>query len=205
LTHYADGCMFGEMLRKGWKTKRKLTRDEYAKKCGVSKMAISKAVASGKVIEDDGGFVYITNPVNRAYMLADHAVMKRAKAHAEKDGPVSRAAASKRSAKRAEERHQAWMDHERAKTAETNAKVARALGLLLERAVVERMMSAFGAELKMRILGLPRQFSAELFDLAHTKGGTPMALEGRLMELLSDALIHCKTKAREVGINSIGE
>jgi transcriptional regulator with XRE-family HTH domain len=194
-----------EMLRKGWKKKRKLTRDEYAKKCGVSKMAISKAVRSGKVIEDDRGFVDITNEVNRAYMLSDHSVAKRARAAGVRDEKVSRAAASKRAAKRAEEKHRQWMDEHKAKTAETNAKVAKALGLLVERATVERMISAFGSELKMRLLGLPRQFSAELFDLAHTKGATPMALEGRLLELTTDALKHCKEKAREVGLSSIGD
>ena len=183
----------------------KLTRDEFAKKCGVSKMAISKAVRGGKVIEDDRGRVDTAEPVNRAYLLADHSVAKRARAAGQRDEKVSRAAASKRAAKRAEEKHQQWMDEHKAKTAETNAKVARALGLLVERANVERMMSAFGAELKLRILGLPRQFSAELFDLAHTKGATPMALEGRLLELLTDALKHCKEKAREVGLSSIGD
>jgi hypothetical protein len=190
------------VLRKGWKNKRKLNRDEYAKKCGVSKMAISKAARAGKVVEDDKGHVDITNPVNRAYMLADHTVMKRARAAGKK--PTTRADDSKRKAKLYEAKTVEQTRQYKANADWAIQRRAKDLGLLVECVKVEQMMAAFGAELKLRILGLPRQVSGELFDLAQTKGSTPMAIEGLLLKLLTDALVHCKEKAREVGLDTDG-
>lgn len=193
--------MFGDVLRKGWKNKRKLNRDEYAKKCGVSKMAISKAIKRGVITEDDQGIIDITNPVNRTYLKADHSVMKRTKAAG---GKVGRGDKSKR---RGELWERKTLAEIRLKDEQANYHIqrrARELGLLVERAMVERAIAALGAEIKLRVLGLPRQVAQELFDLAHSNGSTPMALEGRLLELLGDALQHCKDKAREAGIGSLG-
>jgi phage terminase Nu1 subunit (DNA packaging protein) len=200
LTHLRIGRTLLAVIRKDWKKRRKLTRDEYAKKCGVSKMAISKAVKRGEVVEDDGGIIDTTNPVNRAYLQADHAVMKRAKAA----GAGARGDKSKR---RGELWERKTLSEIRLKDEQTNYHVqrrARELGLLIERAMVDRAIAAIGAEIKLRILGLPRQVAQELFDLAHSKGATPMALEGLLLERLSDALVHVKEKGREAGLGSIG-
>ncbi len=139
------------MIRKDWKKRRKLTRDEFAKKCGVSKMAISKAVGKGSVIEDDAGHVDVTNPVNRAYLLADHAVMRRARARAPKDEKVSRAAASKLAAKRAQEKHDQWMAEHAAKTAEMETRRAKTLGILAEQKVMKNAMALFALACKIQI------------------------------------------------------
>jgi len=197
------------VIRKDWRHKRKLTRDEYAKKCGVSKMSISKAIGRGSVVEDDRGRVDITNPVNRAYLVSDHAVMKRVKKRAKKarkkaEKKSGRAAVSKRRAKLFEEK-----THEQTRQYRENAnwavqRRAKDLGLLVERAKVEQMIAALGQEMKIRILALPRQVSSELFALAKVKGSTPMALEGLLMERLSDALARCKEKARAIGLGALG-
>jgi hypothetical protein len=178
----------------------KLTRDEFAKKCGVSKMAISKAVRAGKVTEDDKGRVDTIDPMNRAYLQADHAVMKRAKAA----GRAGRAATSERRAKLNEKKLLSEIRLKEEQAAYHVQRRARELGLLIERAMVDRAMAAGGAEMKLRILGLPRQVAQELFDLAHSKGATPMAIEGLLLERLSDALVHVKEKMREAGFGSFG-
>jgi hypothetical protein len=196
------------VIRKGWKKKRKLTRDEYAKKCHVSKMAISKAIRKGSVTEDDQGRVDTADPVNREYLQTDHHVMKRAKRKPKekrKDDPkASRAAESKRRAKKNERKIDAEI---RIKEEQANYHVqrrARELGLLVERAKVEQMMGAFGPELKVRLLDLPRRISVHLFSLARSKGATPMAIEGFLSKELSEAIIACKEKARAVGLGTLG-
>jgi hypothetical protein len=177
-------------------------------------MAISKALRRGALIEDDKGRIDTADPTNRIYLQADHAMMKRAKPKAKKKAKGKKRAPRKKTTGRAaasKKRVQLWerksLSEIRLKDEQANYHVqrrARELGLLIERAMVERAMAALGAEMKLRLLGLPRQISAELFALAHAKGGTAMAIEGRLLERLSDALVHCKEKARAVGLGSIG-
>jgi hypothetical protein len=191
-----------DVIRKGWKSKRKLTRDEFAKKCGVSKMAISKAVRSGKVVEDDEGRVDITNPVNRAYLQSDHAVMKRARVAGKKS--TGRADGSKRKAKLYEAKTIEQTRQYRENANWAVQRRAKDLGLLVERAKVEQMMAAFGQELKLRLLDLPRRISANLFGLARAEAATPMAIEGALNKELSEALAACKERARAIGLGSLG-
>jgi hypothetical protein len=188
------------VLRKGWKTKRKLNRSEFSKKCKVSEASISKAVKRGEVVEGEDGFIDITNPLNRAYLQADHSV----KAHTRrpKGEKEARAAETKRRAKLNEQK---TIEQTRQYSESANWAVqrrAKDLGLLVLRSSYEQKIAAYGQELKMRILGLPRQISSDLFALAHTKSATPMALEGLLLERLSDALTHCKEKARALKIGS---
>jgi hypothetical protein len=174
----------------------KLTRLEFAKKCGVTKMAISKAVRRGEVVEDEKGRVNTADPGNRAYMLADHAVMKRAEV-------AGRAKKSKEARGLMDEKTFEQTRQYRENANWAVQRRAKDLGLLVERAKVEQMMAAFGQELKFRLLGMPRQTAPELFALAKVKGSTPMALEGLLLKRISETLERCKDKARAVGLGSL--
>jgi hypothetical protein len=180
----------------------KLSRDDFAAKCKVSKMAISKAVRRGALIEDDQGRINTADPVNRAYLQADHAVMKRAKAKgkaARGRGARSEAAADIMAEKTIQQTRQYksnadWAIQRRAKDLE----------LLVERAEVERRFAVFGSELKIRLLDLPRRLSVHLYSLARSEGSTPMAIEGLLGKELSDAIAACKEKARALKLGSLG-
>jgi phage terminase Nu1 subunit (DNA packaging protein) len=179
----------------------KLSRDYFAKKCGVSAMAISKAVRSGKVVEDDRGRVDTTDPGNRAYMQADHAVAKRAKAAGK---IASRGDESKRRSKLFEAKTIEQTRQYRENANWAVQRRAKDLGLLVERAKVEQMMASFGQELKLRLLDMPRRISANLFGLARAEAATPMAIEGALNKEISEALTACKERARAIGLGSLG-
>ena len=163
-------------------------------------MAISKAVRSGKVTETSKG-INPDDPLNRSYIQADHAVMKRAKASGEKD---LRAAESKRRLKLNFQKLEADIRLKNEQSDVHAQSRARILGLLIEREVVDRMHAALGAELKLRLLDMPRRISAGLFSLARQDGATPMAIEGALNKEMADALRAVKEAACRAGIRNVG-
>jgi hypothetical protein len=161
-------------------------------------MAISKAVKRGEVVEDDGGIVDTTNPVNRAYLQADHTVMKRAKAAGDKERGM-------RSKDRAAWSLRKMMADARYKEEQTDLAIqrrAKELGLLTETAGIEKGVAAIGGALSTYLLTMPRQVAQELFDRSRAMDGTVKFIEDILIDRCTEILVKVKEKAHEAGLKS---
>jgi hypothetical protein len=177
-----------------------VSRAEFAELCGVTEMAISKAVRRGEVIEGDGGSIKLTDPVNRAYRQADHTVAKRPKS-----GTGGGEGRGKRSEDIAQLHRQMLVEKIRnlnAKTAKDDVDRARKLDMYTERRMVETCFAAFGAEWKPQILDMPKRIVPVLYEMC--RAGRPLQEAILYAEKeIAEATKALKEKARAVGLGDL--
>lgn len=142
--------MVRSMLRKGWKTKRKLNHQEFAKKCHVTPMAVSKALGRGEAVEDAQRLLDITNPINRAYLLTDHSVMRRARAAgAQRVG--GKGLTPERRAELWERERLAKIEALESSTAKNDTARLKLLGDLAERKVMEGAVALLSMSIQTHV------------------------------------------------------
>jgi phage terminase Nu1 subunit (DNA packaging protein) len=166
-----------------------ITRAAFAKIAKVNKVQVTKLIKSGTLTGRKVDLYIDTSaPKNRAY-LKKHGVVLKKKAKKEEQ-PLQ---------------IQKVMEEVRLKGEQADLiaqKRAQAMGLLIERDIVSQMMAAFGVELKIRFLDLPRRVSPRIHAIVKAKGG-PRAVEEILDKEIADGLKHAKEKARALGLGDI--
>jgi hypothetical protein len=177
----------------------KLSRVQFAAKCGVSKMAISYAVRAGKVIEDDKGKVDTASPLNRAFLQADHTAMKRAKAKGRAEG---RGSVSKKRADLWERNIRAQIAEREARTAKLDVERAKLLGMLVERRMMLASFAAFGAEWKPQLLDMPKRLIPRIYDMFRAGKSEQEAVQYAEKEVFG-ATQALKNKGREVELGDL--
>jgi hypothetical protein len=166
-----------------------ITRAAFAKIAGVNRVQVTKLIASGTLAgRKVDQYIDTGQAKNREYLLK-HGVALRPKAKKEEQ-PLQ---------------IQKVMAEVRLKDEQADLiaqRRAREMGLLVEREVVQQMMSAFGVELKVRLLDLPRRIAPRVHAVVKADGG-PRAVEEILDREVADALKHAKEKARALGLGDI--
>lgn len=167
-----------------------ITRAAFAKIAKVAPKQITVGIQAGRLTPGRDGFIDTAAPKNKAY-LKRHGVSYREKRSKEDDVPLQ---IRKVLADIADKEQRA---------AYTAQRRAQALGMLVERAIVEQMFAQFGQELKLRLLDLPRRIAPQLAAVVKAGGG-PRAVEEKLDAEIADVISHAKEKARGVGLGSLG-
>ncbi len=163
-------------------------------------MAISYAIRRGQVIEDAKGRVDASATKNRAYLLADHSVKKRAKAAGKKDG--RRAAKSKKRTDLWDLNLQAQINEREARTAKLDVERARLLGMLTERRMVLAAFAAFGQEWKTQVLDMPRRLIPYIYSMC--RSGKPLQGAIKHAELeVSKVTQALKEKGRDLELGDL--
>jgi len=199
----------------------KLTRQQFAEKSGVSKPGIIKALQSGKIVEDDEYRIDTTVANNRRYMNSEHVYSTAQKNRLSKT--KSRSPATRRQPKRKkilaktkggstagkkkppslyDKKLNADIDLKKAQTRRIEQARARELGILIEREIMERKLAIFGAEIKLRLLDLPRRISQRITATIQA-GGTAREIEDLLDKEIADILKHCKEATQRADIGNI--
>jgi hypothetical protein len=194
-----------------------LTRTSFAELAGVSKPAITKAVAAGHILIGLDGRVDPDNPLNAAY-LARHLEGK-----APKPEPEPKAARVRKAAKKIieltgqnpedandlvtgaleavnldKEKKRADIFLKRAQTRRHELAEAEQKGRLVPHEIIKRKFSAFDAALKSHMRDMPRRTAARLHAIAIAQG--PQALEAELETEISEALRRVVDAAKEQGL-----
>ncbi len=176
-----------------------LSRAEFAKLCGISKPAVTKAEKTGRVVVENGR-IDTDHEVNALFMekLRQRRVIKAAlKAQEEGRGAAggapepSGAAPSPISV--AGKKVQLDAEYRLEQILTLRLKRLRAVGRLLDRTEVERSLARFNAELEIRLLDLPRRLLPRLAALV--KSGQEEEALRALEDEVSSALEHAKGAA----------
>lgn len=161
-----------------------ITRAAFAKIAGVNRVQVTKLIASKTLTGRKDAYIDTSSPKNAAY-LKKHA----ARADGEIPIPIQKTLSEIR---RNDEQSAVLLQRR-----------ARDLGLLVEREALNQMMAAFGVELKLRFLDLPRRIAPQIHSVVKAGGGA-RAVEEILDKELADGLRHAKEKARAIGLGPLG-
>jgi hypothetical protein len=166
-----------------------VTRAAFAKIAKVNKVQVTKLIKIGTLTGRKVDLYIDTSaPKNRKYLKKHGAVLKKKAPKKEQPLPIQKNMAEVR----LKESQADLIDQRR----------AREMGLLIERDIVNQMMAAFGVELKLRFLDLPRRVSPRIHAIVKAKGG-PRAVEEILDKEIADGLKHAKEKARAIGLGDL--
>ena len=166
-----------------------ITRTAFAKIAKVNRVQVTKLIKTGKLSgRKVDAYIDTGAPKNRAYLKKHGMVIKkRAK---KEDQPL--AIQNMLSGMRLKDEQADLIAQRR----------AREMGLLVEREAVQQMMAAFGVELKIRLLDMPRRIAPRIHAIVKAHGG-PRAVEEILDREIADALKHAKEKARALGLGDL--
>ncbi len=162
-----------------------ITRAAFSKIAGVNRVQVTKLIKSGTLTGRKDAYIDTASPKNAAYLKKHGAAIKK------RDGipwPLRKLMADA-------------MLKEKQREILT-VRQGRELGMLVEREALNQMMAAFGVELKLRFLDLPRRIAPHIHSVVKAGGG-PRAVEEILDKELADGLRHAKEKARAAGLGSI--
>lgn len=166
-----------------------LTQAAFARACSVSRMAISKAARSGRVVVDPvTGLIDPARAENAAFF----------ELHA---APASQPAPKSSPGKPSGRTRSATSTEKPLTLQKLEAEVTlrreqgRMVGLkrrvhsreLLERRVVQQLLDRFGSELKIHLVDLPRRIGAQVLALAQSTAD-PAEIEDLLEREIADAL-----------------
>jgi hypothetical protein len=164
---------------------------EFARRCGVSRAAVTKAKKAGNVIISRG-LVDLRNKTNRLYMETQ-------KERIGAPGPAP-AGKKKRAALRGKDKESLSAQRMRADialkqemTATHQQRRLERLGLLVQKEQVDRRLAVLGNEIKVRLLDLPRRVFPTI--AAHVKAGREPDGLALLEKEIGDAIAHVKKAA----------
>ena len=166
-----------------------ITRAAFAKIAKVNRVQVTKLIKRGTLTgRKVDKYIDTAAPKNRAYLKKHGAVVKKKTRKEEQPLPIQKSMAEVR----LKDAQADLIDQRR----------AREMGLLIELEIVNQMMAAFGVELKLRFLDLPRRVSPRIHAIVKAKGG-PRAVEEILDKEIADGLKHAKEKARALGLGDL--
>lgn len=160
-----------------------VTRATFARMAGVNKVQMTKLVKAGKLTAGKGGHLS-TNDRKNAEYLKRHGVKltKRTKKH---DRPI------------ALQKAEADLDWKEGKAAREYVALSKELGLVVLLADVRKAYAAFGGEISMRLLNLPRALAAR-FGLSREQ-------EEVILKEIADAISQAKEKGKRTVLGEFGD
>jgi hypothetical protein len=165
-----------------------ITRAAFSKIAGVNRVQVTKLIASGTLTGRKDAYIDTAKPKNVAYLKKHGVKLKVSTSKDDMPLPIRKMLADA-------------MLKEKQREILT-VRQGRELGMLIEREALNQMMAAFGVELKLRFLDLPRRIAPNIHSVVKAGGG-PRAVEEILDKELADGLRHAKEKARAAGLGDI--
>ncbi|MBE3065413.1 MAG: hypothetical protein IMZ69_10405 [Spirochaetes bacterium] len=166
-----------------------ITRAAFAKIAKVNRVQVTKLIAKGTLTGRKVDAYIDTSAKKNAAYLKKHGVVMKKRARKEEQ-PLQ---------------IQKVMSEVRLKDEQADLLVqrrAKEIGLLIEREIVNQMMAAFGVEIKLRFLDLPRRIAPRIHAVVKAGAG-PRAVEELLDKELADGIRHSKEKARALGLGDL--